>query len=207
VARAVYQERDIYLMDDPISALDASVRKKLFYNVILDHLRNKTVVLVTHAIDFIHLADKIYLMDDGKIAAQGSYEDIKDNFKLQYLLEINNKNNGSRLQESTPRRKEEDSDTSMINNNAMIQSVTQSISSLNVSQMKVTDIPDQEKLRIFETLGRVTKEADGKIIKDENEEVIDVTMADYMVLLKTSGGWPQIIFLQLIMIGFTWCKI
>jgi ABC-type bacteriocin/lantibiotic exporter with double-glycine peptidase domain len=39
VARAVYQQKDIYLMDDPISALDASVRKKLFLNVILGHLR------------------------------------------------------------------------------------------------------------------------------------------------------------------------
>jgi ABC-type proline/glycine betaine transport system ATPase subunit len=65
-------------MDDPISALDASVRKKLFLNVILDHLKNKTVVLVTHAIDFIHLADKIFLMDKGRIVAQGSYDEIKE---------------------------------------------------------------------------------------------------------------------------------
>lgn len=57
------------MMDDPISALDASVRKKLFLNVIMGHLREKTVVLVTHAIDFIHLADKIYLMDNGTIVA------------------------------------------------------------------------------------------------------------------------------------------
>jgi ABC-type bacteriocin/lantibiotic exporter with double-glycine peptidase domain len=76
VARAVYQQRDIYLMDDPISALDASVRKKLFQNVIVNHLKDKTVVLVTHAIDFIHLADKIILMDKGNIVAQGSFDEI-----------------------------------------------------------------------------------------------------------------------------------
>lgn len=63
-------------MDDPISALDASVRKLLFQNVIVNHLRDKTVVLVTHAIDFIHLADKIYLMDEGEIVAQGSFDVI-----------------------------------------------------------------------------------------------------------------------------------
>lgn len=89
VARAVYQEKDIYLMDDPISALDASVRKKLFLNVIMGHLKHKTVVLVTHAIDFVHLADKIYLMDEGRIAAQGTYDDLRDNQKLQHLLSIN----------------------------------------------------------------------------------------------------------------------
>ena len=52
-------------MDDPISALDANVRKKIFKKVIMDHLGDKTRVLVTHAIDFIHEADKIVIMDQG----------------------------------------------------------------------------------------------------------------------------------------------
>ena len=69
----MYSNRDIFLMDDPISALDANVRKKIFQNVFLGHLRNKTRILVTHAIDFIHQADKIVIMDQGKIVAQGSY--------------------------------------------------------------------------------------------------------------------------------------
>lgn len=53
----------------------------------------------------------------------------------------------------------------------------------------------------------MTKEADGKIIKDENEEIIEVKMSDYVRLLKTAGGWPQFVFLQIIMIGFTICNI
>ena len=72
---------------------------------------------------------------------------------------------------------------------------------------KIDDISEEKKLAIFETLGRVSEEDDGKIIKDENEEIINVKMADYMVLLRTSGGWSQLVFLQIIMIGFTWCKI
>lgn len=66
----------------------------------VNHLRDKTVVLVTHAIDFIHLADKIILMDEGKIAAQGSYDEIKDNFKIQNLLNINKINNGTPSRET-----------------------------------------------------------------------------------------------------------
>ena len=57
MARAVYSDKDIYLMDDPISALDASVRKLIIENVILGKLKNKTRILVTHAIDFVHFAD------------------------------------------------------------------------------------------------------------------------------------------------------
>jgi ABC-type bacteriocin/lantibiotic exporter with double-glycine peptidase domain len=78
LARAVYSDREIFLMDDPISALDANVRKKIFMNVILGHLGQKTRVLVTHAIDFIHLADRILIMDKGRIAANGTYEEVKD---------------------------------------------------------------------------------------------------------------------------------
>ena len=60
-------------MDDPISALDANVRKKIFMNLILGSLKNKTRVLVTHDIDFIHLADKIIIMEKGRIIANDTY--------------------------------------------------------------------------------------------------------------------------------------
>lgn len=76
LARAVYSGRDTFLMDDPISALDANVRKKVFLNVILSYLSTKTRVLVTHAIDFIHLADRIVVMDKGRISASGTFEEL-----------------------------------------------------------------------------------------------------------------------------------
>jgi len=76
LARAVYQDRDIYLMDDPISALDAHVRKNIIDNVINGMLKEKTKVLVTHAIDFLDIADQIIVMDQGKIAAQGTYNEL-----------------------------------------------------------------------------------------------------------------------------------
>lgn len=53
LARAVYSERPILLMDDPISALDANVRKKIFKKVFLEHFKDKTRILVTHAVDFL----------------------------------------------------------------------------------------------------------------------------------------------------------
>lgn len=68
--------------------------------MIVNHLRDKTVVLVTHAIDFIHFADKIFLMDDGKIVAQGTYDEIQDNVKLQNLININKINNGTPSRET-----------------------------------------------------------------------------------------------------------
>ena len=63
-------------MDDPISALDADVRKKVFTDVFLGLMKDKTRILVTHAVDFIHLADHIIIMKDGSVQAQGSYESL-----------------------------------------------------------------------------------------------------------------------------------
>jgi ABC-type proline/glycine betaine transport system ATPase subunit len=52
-------------MDDPVSALDAEVRKNVFEQVFLGIIKNKTRILVTHSIDFLHLADKILIMKQG----------------------------------------------------------------------------------------------------------------------------------------------
>ena len=66
-------------MDDPISALDANVRKRIFEEVFQGLLADKTRILVTHAIDFVHLADRIVIMKDGQIKACGSFSELKEN--------------------------------------------------------------------------------------------------------------------------------
>ena len=62
LARAVYADLPIVLMDDPISALDANVKKRIFKNVFNGSFKGKTRVLVTHAVDFLHLVDRIIVM-------------------------------------------------------------------------------------------------------------------------------------------------
>jgi len=76
LARAIYADKDMVLLDDPISALDANVKKKIFENVLLEHLKEKTIILVTHAIDFLHLVDRIVVFNEGEIVLQGAYSDI-----------------------------------------------------------------------------------------------------------------------------------
>ena len=63
LARAVYKCPEVIIMDDPISALDTHTRKMIFDKVFEGILKKKTRVLVTHAVDFVHLADKIVIMD------------------------------------------------------------------------------------------------------------------------------------------------
>lgn len=65
-------------MDDPISALDANVKKNIFENVFVGDLKDKTRILVTHAVDFLHLVDKIILLKEGEIILEGSFEEVKN---------------------------------------------------------------------------------------------------------------------------------
>ena len=48
-------------------------------------LKDRTRILVTHAIDFVHLADRVVIMKKGKVQAQGTYEELRDN---QYMKEV-----------------------------------------------------------------------------------------------------------------------
>jgi ABC-type bacteriocin/lantibiotic exporter with double-glycine peptidase domain len=73
LARAVYADKSIILMDDPISALDANVKKKIFKKVFMEKFKGKTVVLVTHAVDFLKHVDTIILLNKGEIVLKGSY--------------------------------------------------------------------------------------------------------------------------------------
>lgn len=77
IARALYSDADVVLMDDPLSAVDAHVGKALFDNAILS-LRNqgKSVLLVTHALHFVSRADYIYTIENGRICEEGMYDQL-----------------------------------------------------------------------------------------------------------------------------------
>uniref|UniRef100_A0A4W6CWU9 ATP-binding cassette, sub-family C (CFTR/MRP), member 4 n=1 Tax=Lates calcarifer TaxID=8187 RepID=A0A4W6CWU9_LATCA len=64
LARAVYQEADIYLLDDPLSAVDAEVGKHLFEQCICGLLRNKCRILVTHQLQHLKAADQIVVLKE-----------------------------------------------------------------------------------------------------------------------------------------------
>ncbi|PWA29910.1 hypothetical protein CCH79_00018944, partial [Gambusia affinis] len=80
LARAVYCDRAVYLLDDPLSAVDAHVGKHIFDYVIGPQgiLRDKTRVLVTHGLSFLPQTNLILVMVDGEITEVGSYQQLMD---------------------------------------------------------------------------------------------------------------------------------
>ncbi|XP_037610530.1 canalicular multispecific organic anion transporter 2 isoform X6 [Sebastes umbrosus] len=95
LARALYSDTDVYLLDDPLSAVDAHVAKHIFDNLIGPEgaLKGKTRVLVTHGISFLPQVDNIMVMVEGRVSEMGSYQELlKQNgafaeFLRNYALE------------------------------------------------------------------------------------------------------------------------
>lgn len=75
-ARAVYMDKDIYLLDDPLAAVDSDVAEHLMQKCIMELLRGKTRILCTHRIEFVDRADMVVLMDDGTIIKTGTPAEI-----------------------------------------------------------------------------------------------------------------------------------
>ncbi|KAG0706859.1 Canalicular multispecific organic anion transporter 2 [Chionoecetes opilio] len=93
LARAIYSDADIYLLDDPLSAVDSHVGKHIFEHVIgpTGMLKNKTRLLVTHGLTYLPQTDKIVVLKDNKISECGTYKELLQKkgpfqeFLLQYL--------------------------------------------------------------------------------------------------------------------------
>jgi len=78
IARAVYADAELAILDDPLSALDAHVAKDVFKRCIRGVLRDKAVLLVTHQLQFTEFADNILVMKDGRIVESGKYADLME---------------------------------------------------------------------------------------------------------------------------------
>lgn len=104
LARAVYQDKSIYLLDDIISAVDVKVARHIFQHCIMGLLRNKTRLLCTHHVHYLIHADRIILMDEGIIKNIGKpadvLQDIDDFIPIDLELGENSQSGNTSLLDS-----------------------------------------------------------------------------------------------------------
>ncbi|KAF9912167.1 hypothetical protein EC991_000577 [Linnemannia zychae] len=88
LARAAYDGADLYLLDDPLSAVDAHVAQHLWKNLLGPNglLKDKTRVLVTHAVQLLGHADRIVVLKDGQVSETGRYQELMDAGQSFYQL-------------------------------------------------------------------------------------------------------------------------
>ncbi|XP_046906915.1 ATP-binding cassette sub-family C member 12 [Hypomesus transpacificus] len=78
LARAVYSNKDIFLLDDPLSAVDAHVGKHIFEDCIKKQLKGKSVILVTHQLQYLEFCDEVIMLESGKIKEAGTHKDLME---------------------------------------------------------------------------------------------------------------------------------
>jgi len=101
LARAIYADKDIYLLDDPLSAVDAHVGKYILEECLVGQLKNKTRILVTHKIESLRYVDYIYIFKAGQIVAQGNLETIRSTPYYQEIEEKSSKKPQTKAVEET----------------------------------------------------------------------------------------------------------
>ena len=78
LARAVYANADVYLLDDPLSAVDAKVSEHIFNECICNLLQGKIKILVTYAEKHMRAADQVVVLHKGSVLGKGSFHELQD---------------------------------------------------------------------------------------------------------------------------------
>lgn len=112
LARAVYKNSSIYLLDDPLSAVDSHVGKQLFDECIGPggYLANQhaTRILVTHQVHFLQDADWIVVMDKGNVLRQGTYSDVMDIDLTKFVSPVQSEDDSDEEIQNFTEKEEED---------------------------------------------------------------------------------------------------
>ncbi|RHY38103.1 hypothetical protein DYB38_010877, partial [Aphanomyces astaci] len=165
IARAVYQDADIYLLDDPLAAVDAHVGSDIFKQCIKTALNGKLVVLVTNGLNFLKDCDSVVVLEQGRIVEQGAYQSLVD--KVDGVL--------AKMMESVqeaPDKEEEDTDVPRDND------------------QEEDEREDDARQRTESNRSDVDtdKVANAALISDEDRSTGDVPWGMYKVWIDACGG-------------------
>ncbi|KAK5646553.1 hypothetical protein RI129_005017 [Pyrocoelia pectoralis] len=101
LARAIYKKADIYLLDDPFSAVDPHVGKQIFEGCVLKFLKNKCSVIATHQLQYLQYVDQIYFVENGKIPLSGTYQELHSSQKY-FSKHLQQKSEDTNVHLTTP---------------------------------------------------------------------------------------------------------
>lgn len=151
LARAVYRKADIYLLDDPLSAVDTHVGKHIFDRCINDFLSGKIRILVTHQLQYLFDIEQLILMSFGKIAAQGRYQELQRSKQFQFLAQTHDES-GVDTRSVSSRFSRSDSETSADHHHHLLQPHEQPVEDLNKEMQAVGSVDWKVYMSYFKAL-------------------------------------------------------
>jgi ABC-type glutathione transport system ATPase component len=165
MARAVYHDADIYLLDDPLAAVDAHVGKHLFQECIVNELllnksgsssesqKKSSIILVTNAIQYLSdpNVDKIVVLDNGSIAEVGNYKELSENpdslFSsfLSVVLDTGAHSHASENEDEEEEESSTDSDKESFDDKSLGSNVWEGFLSKFSPKKPIEPMPDKSK--------------------------------------------------------------
>ena len=181
LARCLYKDADLYLIDDPFASVDNKVGNQIFKEAFYDYLKNKTRILVTNELKNLSYVDRIIYMEKGRIIFNGNYKEFNDKFGIKDLNDNDNEYNEEEKKVRTYIRKyssmSDNNDKEENENNTKNNNINSSNKSLNKKKEKLNF--DNNPLRLLE--------------KSKKGKTIDLqTYNDY---IKLQGGYLIFTFL------------
>ncbi|XP_074089273.1 ATP-binding cassette sub-family C member 2 [Macrotis lagotis] len=219
LARAVYSNSDIYILDDPLSAVDSHVAKHLFTKVIGSNglLKDKTRLLVTHGIHFLPQVDEIVVLANGTIAEKGSYNVLMANratFAKNLKLYSKQSSSEGEATVGDGDESEDEDDLGLIPSVEEIpnEAVNLTLRRENSFQRTLSQRSRSDSKRHRKSLRNSLKVVNMKPKQRENEvkgqkliekEVVETGKVKFSVFLKylNATGWWLIIFILLAYMG------
>nr|XP_010972727.2 canalicular multispecific organic anion transporter 1 isoform X2 [Camelus dromedarius] len=209
LARATYQNTDIYILDDPLSAVDAHVGKHIFNKVLGPSglLKGKTRLLVTHSIHFLPQVDEIVVMGNGTILEKGSYSTLlakKGSFAKN--LKTFMKQTGPEDEATVNEDSEEEDDCGLM---PSVEEIPEDVASLSMKRensfhrtlsrrsnsRRLKSLKDSLKTRKANILNEEEEVVKGqKLIKKEFVQTGKVKLSIYLKYLQAIG-WHSMFFI------------
>jgi ABC-type multidrug transport system fused ATPase/permease subunit len=192
LARAVYSDSDIVLLDDPLSAVDVHVGKHLMEQAICGPLMDgKTRVLVTHQTQFLHECDSIAVLEKGKIVKEGTYDEVHSLFDS--LMD-----NGETSENEEEERRNSDlralSSTSSISESQLrARSISGELTTAGIN-LSVDEGDSKSALS--------AKLEKGKLIEEEKRKSGSVSIDTVKNWIRAAGGRP--VFICYILLSFSY---
>ncbi|CAM1304666.1 Uncharacterised protein g3835 [Pycnogonum litorale] len=200
LARAVYNDADVYLFDDPLSAVDSHVGKHIFDQVVGPDgvLNDKTRVLVTHGLSYLRDCDYVYVMKNGTISQQGTFDELMSqrgtfaDIIIQYLQQNKNEDLSSLSDEEILKL------DNVLSNDIKID-VKEAISNVESAENKEeTDLAlaGVRRLSAISFHGQISvnsRNHDGKLIEAENVATGRTKKGIYLTYLRHMGAMMAIL--------------
>lgn len=158
LARAVYADRAIYLLDDPLSAVDSRVGARIFQKCLKGALANKIIILVTNQPQYLPGCDEIIVLDGGRQVAHGTYDEIKVEEDFASLLNL-----------QTEQKKDGASSSAAVASSSTLESAHASFSGSNMASSSAMTVPGSSKMAINMGAQKLVEVDDPVLLSDDEE--------------------------------------